>query len=286
MCGLAGLRPTYGRYPGEGVLPITQDKFDQPGSVARNVADLALFDTAVTGDVTPLAAIALESVRIGVAPFFMSELDSEVERIVEAAVAKLREAGATIVTANVPDAVKAAPVVAGTIQIGEVLAAMTQFLDAHGDGITFDAVLARLGANVGGLFESAVLPPNGIPPEVYRNALQQREQVKAGIAAHFREHRLDVLMFPPALVPPLPLGDNVDVDIRGKKVPLTTVMGRNTALGSCASLACLVLPGGLTPQGLPVGIEFDALPGTDRRLLSLGLALERALGPIPGPKEL
>ena len=265
------------------MLPITQDKFDQPGPVARHVADLALFDAAIAHDATPLEKPALSAIRIGVAPFFMTQLDPDVERIVQSAIVKLTDAGATIVRADVPDAVKAAPIVAGTIQIGEVLGAMTDFLAKYGNGITFDAVLRELGANVGWLFRTAVLPPNGIPPAVYQNALQQREQVKAGIAAYFREHRVDVLMFPPALVPPLPLGDNVDVDIGGAKVPLTTVMGRNTSLGSCASLACLVLPGGLTANRLPVGIEFDALPGTDRRLLSIGLALEEALGPVPGP---
>ena len=247
------------------------------------MTDLVLFDTAITGDTHRLETSQLRATRIGLAPFFLSQIDPEVEQIVQSAIARLREAGATIVTADVPDAVKASPIVAGTIQIGEVLGAMTEFFVKHGDGITFDAVLAELGANVRGLFEAAILPPNGIPPTVYANALQQREQVKAAIDAHFREHRLDVLMFPPALVSPLPLGDNVEVDIAGTKVPLTTVMGRNTSLGSCASLACLVLPAGLTPRGLPVGIEFDALPGTDRRLLSLGVALEGVLGPIPGP---
>ena len=42
MCGVAGLRPTYGRYSGKGILSITTNKFDQPGPLARSVADLAL----------------------------------------------------------------------------------------------------------------------------------------------------------------------------------------------------------------------------------------------------
>jgi mandelamide amidase len=61
-------------------------------------------------------------------------------------------------------------------------------------------------------------------------------------------------------------------------------MARNLSLGSCASMACLILPAGSTSNGLPVGMEFDALPGKDRNLLSLGLSLEKALGAAPGPK--
>jgi mandelamide amidase len=61
-------------------------------------------------------------------------------------------------------------------------------------------------------------------------------------------------------------------------------MARNTSLGSCASMASLILPAGMTYTGLPIGMEFAALGGKDRELLSLGLTIERALGPIPGPK--
>jgi Asp-tRNA(Asn)/Glu-tRNA(Gln) amidotransferase A subunit family amidase len=44
------------------------------------------------------------------------------------------------------------------------------------------------------------------------------------------------------------------------------------------------LPAGLTSDGLPVGMEFDALMGNDRQLLSFGLLFEQALGPVPGPR--
>ena len=49
-------------------------------------------------------------------------------------------------------------------------------------------------------------------------------------------------------------------------------------------MASLVLPAGITLSGLPVGLEFDALSGNDRQLLSLGLALEKVLGPMPSPR--
>jgi indoleacetamide hydrolase len=56
------------------------------------------------------------------------------------------------------------------------------------------------------------------------------------------------------------------------------------SLSSCAGLASIVLPAGLTKSGLPVGLEFDALPGTDRKLLGLGISIQRALGSIPAPQ--
>jgi Asp-tRNA(Asn)/Glu-tRNA(Gln) amidotransferase A subunit family amidase len=45
MCGIAGFRPSHGRYPNDGVMPI-DPRFDQVGPVARAVADLVLFSTA------------------------------------------------------------------------------------------------------------------------------------------------------------------------------------------------------------------------------------------------
>ena len=95
---------------------------------------------------------------------------------------------------------------------------------------------------------------------------------------------LELLAFPPALMPAFPQGDAQQVEIGGRLVDLFTAIGRQVGLGSCASLACLVLPAGMTHDGLPVGVEFDALPGTDRQLLAVGLSLEQALGQIPPPR--
>ena len=74
------------------------------------------------------------------------------------------------------------------------------------------------------------------------------------------------------------------MNVRGERVTSTTAIGRNVSLSSVASLASLVLPARLTTSGLPVGLEFDALPGTDRQLLGLGVSLERALGSIQPPR--
>src|SRR5439155_6700170 len=76
MCGLAGLRPSFGRYPDDGIMPLTTNKLDQVGPLTRSVADLVLFDTVVTGQHAQLAALPLKGVRIGISPeYFLSGLD-------------------------------------------------------------------------------------------------------------------------------------------------------------------------------------------------------------------
>src|SRR5439155_3981499 len=100
---------------------------------------------------------------------------------------------------------------------------------------------------------------------------------------YYELKQIDDLHFPPVLTPALPHGDNPEVEIRGERVPLRNVMARNTALSSCARLASLTLPAALTPAGLPVGMEMVALPGRDRELLALGLAVEKIFGRIAAP---
>jgi mandelamide amidase len=285
MCGVAGLRPSFGRYPDDGIMPLTDAKFDQVGPLARCVADLALFDAVVTGDRAPLPATRLKGVRIGIArQSLLSNLDPEVERITTEAFHKLRAAGMMLVEAELPDAVKASLGVASTIVAYETMPAIAAFLEAHGAGVTVEQLLQQAGEGLQSAIKARALPPNRPTQEAYQSALTQRQRIREEIRRYFEQHGISALVFPPIMVPPPRIGEEIEVDIRGQKVSLLVAMGRNTALGSCASMASLVLPAGMTSNGLPVGLEFDALKGSDRALLALGLSLEKVLGPIQAPR--
>jgi mandelamide amidase len=108
--------------------------------------------------------------------------------------------------------------------------------------------------------------------------------LREGIRRYFADHDVTVLAFPSVRMPPPLIGEDKEIEILGQKVPIRDAMARNLAHGSCAGMPCLVLPAGMSANRLPIGIEFDALPGRDRELLALGLSLEKALGPIPAPK--
>src|SRR4029453_5356469 len=129
MCGICGFRPTFGRYPDVGIMSLTDDKFDQVGPLARTVEDIALFDAVITGDMSPLGRVELNGVRIGVADFFLADIDAEVERVTNAALDRLRSAGATIVRADLPDAAKTAPGAALTIIASGVRRQIAAFLN-------------------------------------------------------------------------------------------------------------------------------------------------------------
>ncbi len=102
LCGVAGFRPTIGRYPNDGCAPIS-GLFDQIGPIARRVADLALFDAVMTGDDAPIATITLQGLRLGVArEYFFHGLDPATAAVIDGVLLKLTEAGVVIVEAEIP----------------------------------------------------------------------------------------------------------------------------------------------------------------------------------------
>lgn len=280
FCGLIGLRPTFGRYPDDGVMPLSRNRFDQLGPLARSVADLVLFDTVLTQDHSPVHALPLQGVRIGTCEFLLQGIDPECGRIVQAALDKLRDAGAALVPTQLPPSLQTASQVEGALLRYEMLPGIARFLAAQGSAVSVDEVIAQAGPGVKGILAAGRNPG---PEQRYRQLQQQQQQIKADAIAFFRANRLDALAFAPSLTPAFALAGPTTLSSGGRPVSSGTAIGRQVAIGSCASLSCLVLPAGMTAGGLPVGLEFDAPSGSDRRLLSLGLSLEKTLGPIPPP---
>ncbi|WP_169737160.1 amidase family protein, partial [Deinococcus pimensis] len=64
-CGVAGLKPTYGLVPLDGVFPLSWS-LDHAGPVARTSSDAALLLAALTGHEVDAAPLDLRGVRLGV----------------------------------------------------------------------------------------------------------------------------------------------------------------------------------------------------------------------------
>src|SRR6516162_10839981 len=148
-------------------MPLTVNKFYQVGPLARSVADLLLFDTAVTGERAQISEVPLEGTRIGVVPEHWSGLDPEVDRVGSEALRKLREAGATLVWAELPEAARSAMGIALTIIGYDTLPGISDFLQQQGTGVTFERMLEETGEGVRGVIKAVALPPNRPKQEVY-----------------------------------------------------------------------------------------------------------------------
>lgn len=293
LCGIAGFRPTTGRYPTAGCVPISP-LFDQVGPHARAVADLLLFDAAVTGGPdnapshAPPPAPPLKGVRLGVVrAFWFAGLDAEVERIADAALERLREAGVELVEGELPELAHLIQLTTDPVQNHDVRPSLTRFLRDYHAGVTFEELLARASPDVRRLIEPAITPGSAdfVPDAQYQEIVKVHlPALRALYQSYFARSGVAALVFPTTMLPAPPLGEeDMEVVVRGRRMPLDEAMARNIAPGSTAGLPGLVLPAGLTANGLPVALEFDGPAGTDRRLLELGLALEAVLGRLPPP---
>jgi Asp-tRNA(Asn)/Glu-tRNA(Gln) amidotransferase A subunit family amidase len=287
FCGIAGFRPTTGRYSTRGCVPISP-LFDQVGPHARSVADLALFDSVVANDWQRLQPTPLKGVRLGVVrDYWFTDLDPEVERQTGLALARLEEAGAQIIETQLPGLASLIDLTTDAVQNHDVRVALAAYLKEYGAAVDFDTLVAQASPDIQRVFRSDVLP-GGVNFVTEAHYAAARDQYLPALrrlyADYFARAGVAAMVFPTTLVPAPRIGEETTVDVGGRPLAFDTAVARNIAPGSTAGLPGLVLPVGLTHTGLPVAIEFDAPAGADRALLALGLSAERALGTLPAPR--
>jgi mandelamide amidase len=286
LCGIAGFRPTTGRYSSSGVMPLTP-LFDTLGPHARTVGDLALFDSVMTRELAPLAPVPPRAVRLAVSRAqYFTDLDPEVERITAAALDQLRDAGVTFVETEVTDLAERVEAASFPIICHDTLPTITRYLRDFETGVTFAQLLAMVGENIREPLEARTSPGGRlwVSDEVYAQARDvHRPALQQAFEACFRATGAASIVYPTTLVPATPIGQDNEVEIGGKKMPFRAAMSRNIAPASCAGIPGLVLCAGLTRDGLPVGIEFAGPAGSDRELLALGQTLESIIGRPPAP---
>jgi Asp-tRNA(Asn)/Glu-tRNA(Gln) amidotransferase A subunit family amidase len=287
FCGIAGFRPTTGRYSTRGCVPISP-LFDQVGPHARSVADLALFDSVVANDWQRLEATPLDGVRLGIVrDYWFTDLDPEVERLTELALSRLKAAGAQIVETQLPGLASLIDLTTDPVQNHDVRLALARYLKEYGAGVDLETLVAQASPDIQRVFRSDVLPggANFVAEPAYAAARDQHlPALRRLYREYFERARVAAMVFPTTLVSAPKIGEETTLDVGGHALPFETAVARNIAPGSTAGLPGLVLPVGLTHGGLPVAIEFDAPPGTDRALLALGLGVERVLGTLPAPR--
>ncbi len=279
LCGVMGFRPTIGRYPSGGVVPLSKTR-DTIGPIARSVADLALLDGIMAADDTPLAPRAPGSLRLGVPRRVLWEnLDPGVAGCCEAALKALAGAGVTLIEADPADLWADDAAASFPIVLYESIRELDDY--CAGRGITLQALIAGIGSpDVRGILESQ-MGDGAMPEAAYRAALElHRPAMQRNWAAYLAEHRLDGAIFPTTPLPARPLGQDETVTLNGQQLPTFATYIRNTDHGSLIGAPGISLSAGLT-EGLPVGIEIDALPGQDRALLDLAATVAGILPPLP-----
>ena len=288
--GIAGLRPTVKRYPQVGITPIASTR-DTAGPMARTVADLVLLDSVITRDWRRVRPENPHNIQLGVVPEMFDNLDAETRDLTEGALRKLERAGVTLVkNVRMNGLADLNGKIGFPVALFEANRDLTAYLVNYDTGLTLEQLAAQIASpDVKGIFEGAVLTgaPGAVPASVYNDAINVfRPQLQKLYADTFAYYRIDAIVFPTTPLPASPAVDSDEfVDLNGVSVPTFPTYIRNTDPGSNAGVPGLSLPMALTKAGLPLGIEIDGPAGSDRKLLAIGLTLERILGRLPPPTD-
>ena len=252
FCGIAGFRPTTGRYSTRGCVPISP-LFDQVGPHARNVADLALFDSVAAGDWHTLDATPLKGVRLGVVrDYWFTDLDPEVERLTELALARLKDAGAQIIETQLPGLASLIGLTTDAVQNHDVRIALARYLNEYGAGVDFDTLVDRASPDIQKRV-SQRCPAGGanfVTEAVYAAA---RDQHLPALRRLYRIISRATGWRPWYFRPPWSAAPKSAKTPRWRSgdhsLPFDVAVARNIAPGSTAGLPGLVLPVGLIRPG-------------------------------------
>jgi indoleacetamide hydrolase len=303
FCGVAGLRPTTytienaikgtsrKRYSDDGLVIPPARRLDTIGPMARTVSDVAFLDTLITREAVP--AVSLRTARIAVPrPDYWErdDVDPGVADVVRQAFAKWREAGCTLVEIDLDGELRS---IVGTIF--QPTPASVFAGDGMGAPQPTSVTMARwLRENAPEVTVEQMYRDRPIR-DVRRTFPAVEEQLRAlneaarRYAEIHRSHGVLAIAFPtvPIVAPPLrpggpkePLGELMT--IKGKQIEEGRVVPQNLFIAPRLGAPALSIPVGLS-QGLPVGIELDALPGNDSKLLGLGIAVQAVVGRLPPP---
>lgn len=292
LTGTMGFRPTTGRYPADGVVPLSTS-FDTVGPMGRDVRDLALADAVITGDPMGLEPVAVSDLRIGVPEaWFRQNLDSSVEWAFARALRRLERAGATLVPADIPD-VGPAEVggstfdAFGAVFFFEVLRALPEFLEEYDTGVSFDELVAMIASpDVAAEFEQNLANP--VPEEVYQQVTNELVPfLKSTYMDYLDSNDLDAVIYPTTPVPALPIATNFLETPEGSPVRLGLVYFQNTHYTPVIGAPTLTLPLGQRKDNLPAGgMDIAGRPGDDRRVLAIGHAISRILPRVRSPVDI
>jgi aspartyl-tRNA(Asn)/glutamyl-tRNA(Gln) amidotransferase subunit A len=298
LCGVAGIKPTYGRVSRYGVVAFASS-LDQPGPIARTAEDCALIlgtiagqdsldstsaDVAVPDFLASARAATgdrpLEGLRLGVvSEHFGAGIDPEVEKSVRSAIARFEALGCSVREVSLPH--------------GDVYAVATYYIVATAEASSnlarYDGVRFGHRAKAQGLRDMYFRTrAEGFGPEVkrrimlgtyvlsagyydayYLKAQKVRTLIKRDFEKAFTE--VDAVIGPTSPTPAFKLGERSSDPLQMYLADLYTI--------ACplAGLPGLSIPCGFTQAGLPIGVQLVGRAFDEATLFRAALPFERSL---------
>ncbi len=267
LCGLVGMKPTYGRVSRTGVLPLAYS-LDTVGPLTRTVEDSALVLNAIAGhdprdiasadvtqpDFTADLQAGVRGLRVGVVRHFYTrdiEADPEVLRGIEDAVDVLARLGAHVQEMQ--------------LQPLDVYASCSRTIIMSEAYAVHEKWLQERPSDYGASLRQRLLPGAFIRAVDYVHAIRLRRQ----LVQHFDDamRDFDIAVTASSMDPPPRIEDTDEVERtypRQARNPFNVIGG-----------PALVLPVGFTESGLPLSMQIVGRPFDEPTVYRTGYAYER-----------
>ena len=272
LCGITGLKPTYGRVSRAGVLPLAWS-LDHVGPMTRSAQDAALVLRALAGydaadpttsvlpvaDYTAALTGSVKGLRVGLLrAFFLEAAAPEVRQAVEAAARALEGLGAQVDEVQLEHV---ASVAAASMAIvsAEALAYHAEWVRTRPGDYQPD-VLDRLRT---GAFVSGVH---------YVRGQQARALFRAAVDEALAKR--DVLLAPATPIVATRVGETEAVLGDGKTDVRSSLIRLTRPFNFSGHPAC-ALPCGFTDGGLPIGVQIVGRPFDEATVLRAADAYQR-----------
>jgi aspartyl-tRNA(Asn)/glutamyl-tRNA(Gln) amidotransferase subunit A len=292
LCGIAGLKPTYGRVSRFGLVAFGSS-LDQVGGFAHEVTDLALLLEVIAGhdqrDSTsvdrPVPAYRqlieqpVQPLTIGVAREYFGEgLDAEVEHAVKAAFRVYESLGATVKEVSLPNSPYAIAVyyLVATAEASSNLARYDGVhyghrAASHGDLI--DMYCRSRGEGFGKEVKRRIMLgtyalSSGYKDAYYLKALKVRRLIRDDYDRAFAA--CDVIMGPTSPSAAFKIGERTEDPLAMYLSDIYTISA------NLAGIPGLSTPCGFTRGGLPIGLQVQAPPFEEGKLLRVARMYEKA----------
>lgn len=272
LCGVSGLKPTYGRISRYGVYPLCWS-LDHPGPMAKSVADLALAMNTLSGydpndpssspvaipDYSKALDNDLKGIRLGVPDsFFFDHLEGEVSKAVEKAIKDFKKMGAKIYSISIP-------------HLPEFSAAA--FISLLSEGA---ATLEKWHKTRAGDLGKDVLARLNLGVVVKATQYLKAQRIRKIAQEIFREifTKVDALITPQLpITAPLIGQETVSWGKVSETVP--SALTRFTRIFNLTGLPSLSIPCGFSSSGLPIGLQIVGEPFAEVTVLRIGHAYQR-----------
>jgi aspartyl-tRNA(Asn)/glutamyl-tRNA(Gln) amidotransferase subunit A len=275
LCGIFGLKPTFGRIPAAGMGMQGATSVVHVGPLATSTSELASFVELASGAdasdpiselAPPLAAGELTSalgrgvrgLRIGIDEAEWAAAESELTGPCREALHQLEKAGAELVPLRIPSATHAAAI--GYLTIGiEAFAAMSELRRHHMDAMGLDVQLFLSGIET-------------FRADDYVDGQRLRQGLRRDVAEALRQ--VDLLALPSTARTAPRVSDD---ELRNGFVdpPLLDGMCRFAFLANLTGLPAISIPVGSDPDGMPVGLQLIGDAWDEACVLQAAATLER-----------